>query len=179
MSEDNEIQNDDKPSGSKKLLVIALTVGLIAGAGVGSLVVGPLVAEGPAKSGDHGGGGAPAAGTPEQCAAILAEHGVNLAPAAVHTLDNVIVNPAQSGGTRFLMASVAFGLADSLSAERLSTRDAETRDIVVGVLSSRNVGQLSDINQRSTIKEEIRAAVAELVGEHALVDIYFPQFVIQ
>lgn len=173
----DEMDNqDESPKGGKKLLVVALTVGLIGGAVTGSLVVGPLVAEGPAEEEGHGEasgeGGA-------DCSALLAAHGVSLAPAAVHTIDNVIVNPAQSGGTRFLMASVAFGLTNAAANDQMALRDAEVRDIVVGVLSSKNVGELSDISMRNGIKEEIRGRVVSLVGDNSLVDIYFPQFVIQ
>lgn len=176
----DDIQSDGAEGGAekggKKLLVIALTIGLVAGAAAGSLVVGPLVAEGPQKE-SHG--EESSAGSGQDCAAMLAAHGVQLAPAAVHTIDNVVVNPAQSGGTRFLMASVAFGLADAHSAEQMALRDAEIRDVVVRVLSSRNVEQLTDLNSRNTIKDEMREQVVAMVGDHALVDIYFPQFVIQ
>lgn len=178
MSDENQPESTEGAAkGGKKLLVIALTIGLIAGAAAGSLVVGPLVAEGPKKESGHGEEAASGGG--EDCAALLAAHGVQLAPAAVHTIDNVVVNPAQSGGTRFLMASVAFGLADAHSAEQMTLRDAEIRDIVVRVLSSRTVAQLTDLEGRNAIKEEMRGEVVALVGDHALVDIYFPQFVIQ
>ena len=100
MSTEPETIEDETPKdGKKKLLIVALTVGLVVGAAAGSLVVGPLVAEGPAKS-------KPAAKSDgADCSAMLAAHGVSLAPASVHTIDNVVLNPAQSGGTRYLMAN--------------------------------------------------------------------------
>lgn len=171
MSTENEPQEEaaSASSGAKKMLIIALTVGLLVGAAAGSFVVGPLVAEGPAKPKAEGG----------DCSAVLAQHGVATAPASVHTIDNLVLNPAQSGGTRYLMASVGFGLTDLHGAEQMALRDAEVRDIVLRVLGSKTVGELSDLSLRNGIKEEMRAEVVKVVGEHGLVDIYFPQFVIQ
>ena len=171
MSNETEPQEEAQEAsagGGKKTLIIALTLGLLVGAAAGSFVVGPLVAEGPAKA-------APA----DDCSAALAQHGGAVAPVAVHTIENVVLNPALSGGTRFLMASVGFGLTDLHGAETMALRDAEIRDIVIRVLGSKTVEQLSDLALRTPMKEEMRAEIVKIVGEHGLVDIYFPQFVIQ
>ena len=171
MEEQGQEEETPATGGGRKLMVIALTLGLVVGAGAGSLIVGPLVAEGPAKAEKEGEG--------EDCSAVLAQHGVVLAPTAVHTIENIVLNPANSGGTRFLMASVGFGLSDLHGAEQMALRDAEIRDIVVRVLGSKTVEQLSDMAMRNHMKEEMRTEVVKVVGEHGLVDIYCPQFVIQ
>ena len=172
-AQDEEQQPEESGGGGRKVLIIALTIGLVVGAAAGSLVVGPLVAEGPAKE-ESG-----AAGSADECAAVLAQHGVVTAPVAVHTIETLVLNPAQSGGTRYLMASVGFGLADLHGAEQMTLRDAEIRDIVVRVLGSKTVAELSDLSLRNGMKEEMRTEIVKVVGEHGLVDIYFPQFVIQ
>ena len=166
-------------------LVIALTIGLIVGAGAGSLVVGPLLAESGGGGGAHGGqagSAADGASLEAQCEALFAEWEVEMrppAPAAVYTIENIVLNPAQSGGTRFLMASVSFGMRDALGVDEMTLRDAEIRDIVIRTLGSKTVEQLADTNVRSTIKAEMQDQVAQLVGKRKLIDIYFPQFVIQ
>lgn len=171
MSDELEEQALPKKSGGKATLVIALTVGLMVGAAAGSFIVGPLLAD------------APEAGPSDaDCAAALAEiqaAGLPPAPGSVHTIANIVLNPAQSGGTRFLMASVGFGLTAVDGAEKMALRDAEIRDMVIRVLGSKSVAELSDLPTRAIIKDEMRAEAVKLVGEHALVDVYFPQFVIQ
>lgn len=174
-----EIQEQDvaapEPQGkARTTLVIALTIGMIGGAALGSFVVGPLLADSPedahgaaaecvcARDGDHGEGGGHSAG-----------------PAAIHTIENIVINPAQSNGTRFLMASVGFGLTDAHGADSMKLRDAEIRDIVVRVLGSRTVAELSDLPTRDAIKAEMRQKVIAVIGAEALVDVYFSQFVIQ
>lgn len=173
MSTENETQEEQqeqpKASGAKKTLIVALTVGLVVGAAAGSFVVGPLVAEDPKAKSDGA----------ADCAAALSQHGLPTAPAVVHTIDDLVLNPAQSGGTRFLMASVGFGMADAYGADQMALRDAEIRDIVIRILGSKTVVELSDLAVRLEMKEEMRTEVSKLVGEHALVDVYFPQFVLQ
>src|SRR5688500_4958304 len=111
MSEDIEEQESTPAKKGKATLVIALTIGMVGGAAIGSFVVGPLVATSPE--------GETAAA---ECACAEEGHGAP-APAAVHTIENIVINPAQSGGTRFLMASVGFGLTDAHGAEQMELRD--------------------------------------------------------
>jgi flagellar protein FliL len=179
----NTAQEQETPTAPKQgraKLVIALTIGLIAGAGAGSLVVGPLLAESKG-GGDHG---KPAEGAEleAQCSALFEEWSGEKrppAPAVVYTLESLVLNPANSGGTRYLMASVGFGLRDLHGEEQMTLRDAEIRDIVIRILGSKTIPELADTSVRTSIKEEIRTEVGNIVGEHALIDVYFPQFVIQ
>jgi flagellar protein FliL len=163
----------EKPARSRgaiATLVIALTIGLIAGAGIGSMVVGPLLADSP---GD---------GIEADCEALFAAYETEmrpLPPAAVYTIESLIVNPAGSGGSRYLMASIGFGLRDAATMELVKQRDAALRDIVIRILSSRSVAELSDPAIREELKAEMRAEAARLIGSRALMDIYFPQFVLQ
>jgi flagellar protein FliL len=181
MSKNDEQQQETeagvKPQGRSKL-VIALTVGLTIGAATGSFVVGPLVAD---SSGSEAHGEA-AGAHGEGEAGAEAAHGEGepgAAPAAEYTIQNLVLNPAGSGGSRYLMASVTFGVSDAHGAETLGLRDGAIRDIVVGVLGGRTVEQLADMGNRPKIKEEILTQVGGLVGEHAVMEVYFPQFVIQ
>lgn len=167
----NSADEQEKPAGrGRSTLVIALTIGLVVGASAGSFVVGPLLAEDPTPAGGH---------AAEACLAPGAEEGHGAAPAAVYTIENLVLNPAQSGGSRYLMASVGFGLHDAHGAEVVATSDAALRDIVIRVLGARTVDQLADMTSRSLIKEEILAEVAPLLGQGTVTDVYFPQFVIQ
>ena len=170
MSEDTEVpEHAEEPKQGKKMLIIAMTIGLSVGALAGSLVVGPLLAE---SGGEH---------SSEECVAALGggHGGLPEAPLAVHSIENVVINPAQSGGTRFLMVSVGFGLKDAHAVETIALRDAELRDMVVRTLGAKTVEELSDMTARDTLKNEIREKALALLGEEALLDVYFPQFVIQ
>jgi flagellar FliL protein len=175
--------------GIKKLLplIVAVVAGLAVGGASGAFFVGPAMATG------VGPGGAPVpavAGAGDEAEGADAEHaksggkegeGAEGAAAAksVHVLDNIVLNPAGSGGTRFLLLSVAFELKNAAVLDDMKARDAELRDVVLVTLGAKTVEQLSDMAVREPLKAELRAAAEKTFKKGGIKRIYFPQFVIQ
>jgi flagellar FliL protein len=169
MADDKNETEAAAPAGKRGrvALVIALTVGLTIGALAGSLVVGPLVAEKDAA---------------KDCTTAEAEAGAHGAvPAAkpVYTVNDLVLNPAQSGGTRYLVLTIAFSVSDSVMVAKMKERDPEVRDILLKVLGAKTVPQLTDMAGRPALKEEVRAQVGRLFGAKTITDVFFPQYVIQ
>jgi flagellar FliL protein len=104
---------------------------------------------------------------------------VSTVPRPLYTIENVVLNPAQTAGTRFLMAAVTFELATVEAQTAIKARESEVRDTVLHVLGEKTVAQLSDISQRDTIKTQIQSAVGAKLGPATVLRVYFPQFVIQ
>lgn len=189
MSEQNaSAEEAPAPKGKKMVLAILLVGGVAVGGGAGAFFAGPLLAEkmiGPAVPVAPGAEGA--AGAEHGEAAAEEGHGEEgeggghgEAPAAsVYTLDNLVLNPAQSGGTRFLMLTVAFDVKDDAVVEQMKVRDAEVRDAILTVIGSKTVEQLVDISARNGLKAELKSSVTPLFAKGAVKQIYFPQFVIQ
>ena len=182
------------PGGMKKSLplIIAIVAGLAVGGASGAFFVGPAMAKGIAPT-----------GAPVRTAAHAAEEGDDAeadaeggsaddepaegesggeegkpATKPVHMLDNIVLNPAASGGTRFLLLSVAFEVKNAAVLEEMKARDAELRDVVLVTLGSKTVEELADMGTRDALKTELRAA-AEKVFKKGVKRVYFPQFVIQ
>lgn len=181
MSETNAPEEEVAPAKGKKMMLAILLVGGVAvGGGAGAFFAGPLLADkviGPA---------APAApGAEGEHAAEGEEHGEEdgadgpTVPAAVYQIDNLVLNPAQSGGTRFLMLTVAFQVKDETVMEQMKLRDAEVRDAILTVIGSKTVDQLVEIAARNPLKAELKDSVAPLFPKEAVTQIYFPQFVVQ
>jgi flagellar FliL protein len=182
-------------------LVIALAAGLAVGGGAGAFVVGPVLASGIAPAGPeapHVKKARHTAEADEQAPADDEEqsaddeessddessgggsHGDKPgAEKPVYTIDNLVLNPAESGGTRFLLLSVTFELKNATVLEQMKTRDAELRDAVLVTLGKKTVDQLADMAQRDSIKVQLTRAAATLFRKGAVKRIYFPQFVIQ
>lgn len=178
-TENIEPQEAPPPGKRKKIVLIgAVVASILAGGAVGVLVAGPVVAKragfvastatdssathADSASGEHGEGGE-GSGT----------------PASVHLIDNLVLNPAGSGGTRFLMLAAAIEARDNAVIESLKARDAEVRDAVLRVMGSKTVEQLSDMTSRDSLKVELAAALGAMLPKDAIKRIYFPQFVIQ
>jgi flagellar FliL protein len=157
-----------KRSGPSVLVLAVLgLIGAGAGAWFGGPLVTPMIAEAAAGGGEGGGGHG-------------GGHGGEGGEAAEGPLliDNLVLNPAGSGGTRLLVAAVSLD-ADADAQETLAARDAEARDLLLMILSSRTVDELSDISLRETLREDLRRALNALLGYDGVHRIFLPQFVIQ
>jgi flagellar hook protein FlgE len=185
-------------------LLLAVVAGLGAGGGAGALVVGPALADGiapavaatararraahAAEKGARGGDAAddaaaddetPAGGDEAAGEEGTGEHGKAGASAPVYTLDNLVLNPAGSGGARFLLLTIAFELKSEATVETMKARDAELRDAVLVTVGNRTVEQLADVGVRDSLKLELQAATKKLFRRGVVRRVYFPQFVIQ
>jgi flagellar FliL protein len=174
----NEAQETTEPAakgggkGGKIALVLVLVVGLGAGGFIGSSLlgdsVGPILAA-RAQAAEAGGGGRGGGG----------RHGGGEAPSAIHVVDNLVVNPARSGGTRFLLTSIAVEATSPSLLETVRAHDVEVRAALILVLGSRTTEELSEIENRASIVAAIAEAIEEILGHDVVKQVFIPQFVIQ
>ena len=179
---------------------LALVAGLAAGGAGGAFVVGPALAAGITPAAMHaakkshadaeaaGEDEAHAEGEDDEAAAEDEEGGEEkgekkegeTAAKPVYTIDNLVLNPAQSGGTRFLLFTIAFEAKDQAIVDELKARDAELRDVVLNTLGAKPVEVLSEMTMRDSLKAELQVATSKLFKKKkAIRRVYFPQFVIQ
>ena len=175
MSDESLELDELEPTERKKggaLIVVAAIAAAGAGAFLGLQFIGPMVgttlaSEPGAESTESGGGG------------DHGEEGGGGAATQVHIIDNLIVNPAQSGGTRFLIASIALAPGAHGTVEDLAARDVELRDAMLRLLGSKTVEVLSDITQRDALTREMLTTLTEKLGDGAVARVFLPQFMIQ
>jgi len=149
-------------SGKKGIILLALA-GLIAGAPTGLFVTGPLLAKRSAS----------AAHTKPKTEKGLENSSVT------HAIENLVLNPAGSNGTRFLMVSATFELKDTGTENQMKEHDAEVRDHILSILGKKTVDELTDITQREQIKKDVLESVGSLFEKGAVKKVFFGQFVIQ
>lgn len=163
-------EGEAAPKKKAGLAMIGAAVGgIVLGTALGALVLAPRII---AKQ-------VAAAGADSTEAAAAGEPALGSAPSKLVNLENIIVNPAGSQGNRFLMTSVAFGVADERLQKRLDESKVELRDRVTGVLESMTLNQLTAPGARDTIKSRIGGVVASMIGPRAEVKVFLPQFVLQ
>ena len=166
-----------KPSlGAALPLIAVIVVALAAGGAAGGLLVAPRILAArnatPAMS-------AAQAGESHGAAAKKSDKHGEAAKSSVYRLENLIVNPAGTQGTRFLMASVVFELPEEKGQEILREHEAQVRDAVIAALERQTLEQLTRPGAREQIKKELITAVAPITGEMHPVRVYLPQFVLQ
>jgi flagellar FliL protein len=155
-------------------IIAAALVGILVGAAAGSFVIGPKLA-----ASMHI--GTTTAADSAKLAEAEAPSGKEGKEGAtnVHMIENLVLNPAGSNGSRFLLVSVGLTMNSIGAAARVKEQDAEVRDIVLRVLGSRSINDLSEVGNRDRLKQDILAAVDSLFKGHSVKSVYFPQFVLQ
>jgi flagellar protein FliL len=162
------------PAGKAKktiLLAVVIVLGIGLGGAGGVMMAGPLLA-----------GGAPGAASAEAEHAGEDEEEAKAdttAPAIVYMVENLVLNPAGTNGSRFLLLTVGLAVPDEAASQALQARDPELRDVVIRQLGAQTVEALADITRRDTLKTQLKSALVERFGKRSVLDVYFPQFVIQ
>ncbi len=188
-----------KKAGPKGVVLIgALVGGLVAGAAGGLFAVGPMVAKSSGyvvtaskegEDGEEGGDGEHEAGDEEggegEHAPAEGEHkeGEAAGASALHVVDNLVLNPAGSGGTRFLMLTTAIEFGDAKLVDQFKARDAEVRDVLLRVVGAKSVEQLTEMTMRDGLRKELTDSLTQMLPKKqrkkAISRVFFPQFVIQ
>jgi flagellar FliL protein len=148
-----------------------LALAAVAGVG-GGFVLAPRLVKSPAAAGAD----AAAEDEGEHEAGAKGEKG---APGRIFKLDNLIVNPAGSEGTHFLMTSVAFEVETDGAEAALKEHDIQVRDLVVSRLENQTMQALTSPFARDSIKRQLAEAIRPVIGPKPRVQVYLPQFVIQ
>jgi len=166
--------------------VIAVPVVTIAGTIAALLFVVPMVT---GKSIFSDGGSAGAAPV-ETVIITVPQRGIT------YSLGERIVNLADPGAFRYLKAEIVIevvvdgvdpaklqgeelGLAREELASELAPLDPEIQDVITLLLSSKSVADVATPEGKAALKAELLDALAAVVGEDRLLDVYFTQFVIQ
>ncbi|MBU1863371.1 MAG: flagellar basal body-associated FliL family protein [Candidatus Omnitrophica bacterium] len=91
----------------------------------------------------------------------------------------LIVNLAETKGQRYLKANIQFEVSDNKVLKELQMRTPLLLDLLISVLSSKTIEQVSNTVGRNRLRREIIDKTnAELVSGK-IINVYFTEFVIQ
>lgn len=175
-TQDNDLDIEETTEKSRKgLLLGAVVVGLGLGAWQGAPRLAPRIAPCAEEAGPvwaaiplpFGGGGHDGG------------HDGEAATERFFQFDDLILNPAGTDGTRFLVLSLALEMKEDAGIAALEARDPEVRDVILTLLSAKTVQELADVTQRPALREELRERLNQLLGDDEVVRLYLPRFVIQ
>jgi len=93
--------------------------------------------------------------------------------------DPIIVNLAGTKGQRYLKVSIKFEVTDDAVVEELGTRKPMILDLLISILSSKNIEDVSNTVGRNRLRREIiDKSNAEIISGK-VINVYFTEFVIQ
>jgi flagellar protein FliL len=157
-----QISDAPAPTKSRRGIFLLALGGILAGGAAGVFALGPVLTKRAAAK--------PAAVTKDASKTETPVH---------YEFANLVLNPAGTGGTRFLMLTATFQVKDDATKQLFTDRDSEVRDRILGVLGKRTVDDLAEMSHREVIKQELIDSVGAMFPKGAIVKLSFPQFVIQ
>ncbi len=172
-----------KKGGSKKLLVLGgIGFGaVVIGVAVALFVIKPMMSK--AGDPDHAATTATSGhdGGSDSHGSAKSKHKGGHGAGQVHICDieDIVINPAGTGGSRYLSASLSFELESAPAAALFEKREPIIRDALITILSSKTVAQLTDIKQKEIVRYQIKKRVAELLHTDELAGVYYTDFVLQ
>jgi flagellar FliL protein len=98
---------------------------------------------------------------------------------SIFVVKDVIVNPAGTNGTRFLLTTVGFEINGVEKEKEIEKREVQVRDVLNSILTSKGLDELVKIDQRETLRKEIFQKVGDLLPKGTLTNVYFSKFIIQ
>ena len=97
----------------------------------------------------------------------------------IYQVDGIIVNPAATGGSRFLTTNIGFEMSDEASMEMFKSQEIKIRDALISILSSKTVTELSDLQSREKVRQQILSTVNQICQPAQAEAIYFVDYVLQ
>lgn len=194
---EGESSDEKKPSGSKKNLLLFGGIGLgaiVIGTALALFVVKPLLSSSDEaddaqdqtelvdndkkKSSDHK-TEAPKKKRPKKKARKKHKSDDGENQTVLFVIKDIVTNPAGTGGTRFLSVSFGFELESAEMVKVFEDREPIVRDILITILSSKTVAELTNTKHKEIIRYQIKKRVSKIMKTDELVGVYYTDFVLQ
>ena len=163
---EQEIKQEEKPAGEKKkgklpmILIIAAIV--IVQIGVSFFVITRVLTKGDSDD--------------EPAAKAVAKKSV-FGP--IHEMKDIVVNLAESQGTRFLKVSVTFEVESEEVIAELTAKGPVFMDILINILSSQSLADVDSWEEKNALRLEIVDLCNSNLDAGVIRNLYFTDFVVQ
>ena len=97
----------------------------------------------------------------------------------LYEFGDVIANPAETEGTRFLKVTIYLELRKGEYQKIVEKYKPKLQDVTLQILSSKTVEELEDVSKRGDLRKEITDAMNSILGRKVVLKIFFTEFVIQ
>lgn len=96
----------------------------------------------------------------------------------IYTVDDIIVNPANSKGQQLLLTSLAFDVISEENKIELKSKEVLIKDMILSILASKNTRTLSNINLRDSLRTEISSKVENFLPGITINKVYFSKYIL-
>jgi flagellar basal body-associated protein FliL len=99
--------------------------------------------------------------------------------ALIFVVKDLIVNPAGTNGTRFLLTTIGIEVGSAESMKELEKKEVMVRDAFTNILTAKSLPELTDATRRENIRTEIFDKIGGMLKSGKPKNIYFSKFIIQ
>jgi flagellar FliL protein len=100
-------------------------------------------------------------------------------PSSVYSIGAIIVNLADQEAQKYLKVQIALELSSPKLEEEIKKREPQIKDIIISVLSSKTMADVSNPQGKIALKQEIMKRINLSLVEGEVTDMFFSEFVIQ
>jgi len=96
----------------------------------------------------------------------------------IYTVNDIIVNPANSKGEKLLLTSLAFDVQSEENKIELKNKEVLVKDMILSILASKNTRMLSNINLRDSLRTEISSKIENFLPGVSINKVYFSKYIL-
>jgi len=96
-----------------------------------------------------------------------------------HKIGTFVVNIAHTEAQRFLKTTITLELSEKGVYKEINKKDTVIRDIIIGILSSKDFPEIEDIKAKDNLRRELMDAINSKLETGKVINIYFEEFVAQ
>jgi flagellar FliL protein len=97
----------------------------------------------------------------------------------VFLVSDMIINPAETNGTRFLNTTIGLGVGDPLAKAALEERAPQVRDALISILTTKTIPELVHPDGKKILRTGIMEKVNKIIAPNRILEVYFVDFVLQ
>jgi flagellar protein FliL len=94
-------------------------------------------------------------------------------------LDELVVNPAETGGRRYLAVTLGVQMTAPEAEKIIEKNKPLIRDALISLLSSKHLDQLANVAYRDSLKLEIKEAINKQMKSNPIDNVVFSGYVLQ
>ncbi len=96
----------------------------------------------------------------------------------LYSIDDIIVNPANTKGDQLLLTSIALDLPTEASRKELEEKEIVVKDMVISILASKSLRELGNIKYRDSLRMQISEGIENHLPSIKVNKVYFSKYIL-
>lgn len=98
----------------------------------------------------------------------------------LHSMKDIIVNPAGTNGSRYLLVDISFDFPSSEQMEKFKNKEILAKDVIISTLSSKSLAQLNNVMYKEdSLKYELINKLVSRIPKTKINNVLFSRYIVQ